>query len=108
MFTFELGRLWTAILIFVYFLVSFGVSIALVDYTNYTDYTLESSSPILQVAILVVTWQVLIAALDFALARPLLARKKRKQQELVLPLAASGDPTLAERLDEHLDGFGER
>ena len=45
---------------------------------------------------------------DFALARPLLARKKRKQQELALPLVASGDPALAERLGEHLDGFGER
>jgi hypothetical protein len=28
--------------------------------------------------------------------------------ELVLPLFLSGDPELAERIDEHMGGFGER
>ena len=111
-FSYELGW-WNAILLFVYLVAAAGASIALVLYTDYADlvrYTdpPEFSSLVLPVAIQVVMFQVLLATVDFALARPLLARKRRKQQALALPLVASGDPALAERLDEHLDGFGER
>jgi hypothetical protein len=111
---FELGGFRTAIVCFVYLVALASANIALVLYTDLYTYDPESSPSVFQAAILVpaailaVMSQVFIATVDFALARPLLARKKRKQQESVLPLVASGDPALAERLDEHLDGFGER